>query len=75
MAQRVLVTGASGMVGKALVAELSRPSVLNHFNPQVFTLVRRQPQTPHEIYWDPYEMRIDLKKLEGMDACVHLAGA
>jgi nucleoside-diphosphate-sugar epimerase len=72
---RVLVSGAHGMVGRALVKELSKPTVSNFFTPEVYTLVRRQPQTPTEIYWDPYEMRIDLKRCEGFDAVVHLAGA
>ncbi len=72
---RVLVSGASGMVGRALCAELSTPSAANAFQPQVLRLVRRQPRDDSEVYWDPYEMRIDLKKCEGVDAVVHLAGA
>lgn len=71
---RVLVSGAGGMVGRALVSELSRPSAVNHFNPQVYRLVRRKPENEREVFWDPYEMRIDLKRCEGFDAVVHLAG-
>jgi uncharacterized protein len=71
---RILVSGASGMVGKALVETLSRPTVLNAFRPEVYTLVRRQPANDREVWWDPYEARIDLKKCEGIDAVVHLAG-
>lgn len=72
---RVLVSGASGMVGKALVAQLAQPTVLNNFSPQVLRLVRRPTTGPDEVFWDPYEMRIDMKKIEGVDAVVHLAGA
>lgn len=62
------------MMGRALIKSLSAPSVANAFQPQVFTLVRRQPANDTEVYWDPYEMRIDVKKCEGFDAVVHLAG-
>lgn len=71
---KVLVSGASGMVGRALCAELERPSALNSFHPQVYRLVRRAPENDREIYWQPHEMRVDLKRMEGFDAVVHLAG-
>lgn len=62
------------MVGRALVNALSYPSAMNRFHPEIYTLVRREPENKNEIYWDPYEMRIDLQKCEGFDAVVHLAG-
>jgi uncharacterized protein len=34
-AYRVLVSGASGMIGRALVAELARPTVANRFSPEI----------------------------------------
>ena len=71
---RILVSGASGMLGSALVRSLSVPSAFNGFKPAVFRLVRRAPTSSSEIFWDPAEMRIDLKGLEGFDAVVHLAG-
>jgi len=71
---RVLVSGASGMVGRALVAALSSPSAENRFNPQVCALVRRPPRSASEIFWDPVAGRIDIAALEGFDAVVHLAG-
>jgi len=71
---RVLVSGASGMVGRALVACLRVPTAANYFRPEVYHLVRRPARAAHEIYWNPYEMRIDMNALEGMDAVVHLAG-
>ena len=71
---RVLVTGAHGMVGTALVAALRAPSADNHFNPTILTLVRRPPTSPSEVFWDPYAGRIDISALEGLDAVVHLAG-
>lgn len=71
---RVLVSGASGMVGRALTKQLSIPSAFNFFKPEVCTLVRHTPRNKNEIYWDPYEMRIDLGAIEDFDAVVHLAG-
>jgi uncharacterized protein (TIGR01777 family) len=62
------------MVGRALVASLSAPSADNRFNPQVFSLVRRPPRGPREVFWDPLAGRIDIASLEGFDAVVHLAG-
>lgn len=71
---KVLISGATGLIGRALVESLSVPSAVNHFNPQVYTLVRHEPHNERQIYWNPYEQRIDIKKLEDFDAIVHLAG-
>ncbi len=71
---RVLVSGASGMLGQALQHSLSVPKPVNHFKPEIHTLVRHAPRSGNEIYWDPYEGDIEVEKLEGFDAVVHLAG-
>jgi uncharacterized protein (TIGR01777 family) len=64
---RVLVSGASGLIGSALVPELRR------HGRSVSALVRRAPG-PGEIRWDPETGRLDPAELEGFDAVVHLAG-
>lgn len=64
----VLVTGASGMVGKALCAFLSTGG---H---RVRRLVRRKPSGPDEFRWDPLTGDLDPRAVEGTDAVVHLAG-
>jgi hypothetical protein len=63
----IMVTGASGLVGAALVPFLTTGG---H---RVTRAVRSQP-TSNEIYWDPDTAVIDSAKLEGLDAVVHLAG-
>lgn len=63
----VAVTGASGLVGSALVALLG---VCGH---RVIRLVRRSPASPAERHWDPQNP--DPEMLTGVDALVHLAGA
>jgi uncharacterized protein (TIGR01777 family) len=66
---RVLVTGASGLVGGALVR-----SLLADGN-EVVRLVRgRAPASPDEVEWDPDTGALDGRRLPGIDAAVHLAG-
>ena len=72
---RVLISGASGMLGSALQHSLSHAKPFNRFNPEIYTLVRHAPRSDKEIYWDPYEGSISAGQLEGFDAVVHLAGA
>jgi uncharacterized protein (TIGR01777 family) len=65
---RIVVTGASGLIGQAL---LTRLKGLGH-DPVV--LVRRTPGRG-EARWDPSSGQIDGGALEGAAAVVHLAGA
>jgi uncharacterized protein len=70
---KVAVTGSSGLIGTALVASLRSDG---H---QVIRLVRRPPRSADEVRWDPRAADAGLASiagaLEGIDACVHLAGA
>jgi uncharacterized protein (TIGR01777 family) len=66
---RVAVTGASGLIGTALVSDLRRKG---H---DVVRLVRRPARSPDEVSWDPEAGTVDLDGLAGVDAAVHLAGA
>ena len=63
----IAVTGASGLVGRALVP------VLRAHGHRVVT-ISRQPRGPDQIGWDPDNGRLDAAALEGVDAVVHLAG-
>ncbi|NBF00612.1 NAD-dependent epimerase/dehydratase family protein, partial [Nonomuraea sp. K271] len=65
----IIVTGASGLLGSALVEALRAEGR------EVVRLVRREPREAGEAYWQPREQVIDLAALEGADGVVHLAGA
>jgi uncharacterized protein (TIGR01777 family) len=66
---RILVSGASGLVGSAVVRRFAPP------NDEVIRLVRREPRFgAPEVRWDPSAGTISDEGLEGLDAVVHLAG-
>ncbi|HET6232409.1 MAG TPA: TIGR01777 family oxidoreductase [Longimicrobiaceae bacterium] len=66
---RVAVTGASGLIGGALVRRLAAEGA------QVHRLVRGEPKPGSgDVRWDPAAGTIDAAALEGVDAVVHLAG-
>lgn len=67
--KNIAVTGASGLIGSALVAQLKSDG---H---QVQKIVRRPARTADEVSWNPIKGEIDLQSLEGVDAVFHLAGA
>jgi uncharacterized protein (TIGR01777 family) len=64
---RVAVTGASGLVGSALVPFLTTGG-------HAVTRLMRRADEPSAIRWDPAAGTIDAAGLEGVDAVVHLAG-
>ena len=66
---RIAVTGASGLIGSALVPHLRS---VGH---EVVRLVRRPAAGPDEVRWDPQAGTVDLDALQGVDGVVHLAGA
>lgn len=67
--QRIAITGASGLIGTALVGKLKSDGYT------VQRLVRRPTVSPEEIFWNPTNQEIDLDALAGVDAVIHLAGA
>jgi uncharacterized protein len=66
---RVVVSGASGLLGSALVPALARAG---H---EVVRLVRREPAAADEVGWHPDEGTIDSDALRGVDAAVMVSGA
>ena len=67
--KKIAVTGASGLIGSALVAQLKNDGY------QVLKIVRRPVRTADEVTWNPVKGEIDLQSLEDVDAVFHLAGA
>lgn len=66
--QRVAITGASGLIGTALVGYLKSEGHT------VQRLVRRPVVGSDEIQWDPKTGFVDIEALRGVDAVIHLAG-
>ncbi len=65
---KIIISGASGLIGKPLVASLRK------HGHEVVQLVRRSPQA-NEKQWNPSAGQLDVAVLEGCDAVIHLSGA
>lgn len=68
-ARRVVLTGASGLIGKALADSLRADGV------EVTSLVRHEPRAAHEVQWLQDAAPLDPDVLAGSDAVVCLNGA
>lgn len=69
MARRIVISGASGLIGTALASSLRADGI------DVTTLVRRPPKTASERQWEPGERELDPEVLAGAEAVVALGGA
>ncbi len=66
---RILISGASGVLGSALVP------LLTTGGHEVWRLVRRPPEPgKNEIFWNPQQGLLDLSSLPEIDGVIHLAG-
>ena len=65
---KILVSGASGLIGSALVPLLQAQGC------EIVRLVRTPQTTPDAIYWNPATAEFADNALDGIDAVVHLAG-
>jgi uncharacterized protein len=70
-ARRVLISGASGMIGSALRAALVQRGE------GLVQLVRREPASREQLQWDPaaHSPIAQPQALEGVDVAIHLSGA
>ncbi len=65
---KVLVTGATGLVGSELVPFLVKQGHV------VFRLTSSKPREGNDIVWDPAHNQLPKGRIEGTDVVVHLAG-
>jgi uncharacterized protein len=66
---KIAITGASGLIGSALVGDLRDKG---H---EVLRLVRRPVASADEVQWDPKNESIDIASLAGVNTVINLAGA
>lgn len=66
---KIVLTGASGLIGSALKARLRTDG---H---ELRVLVRRPPTGAEEVRWDPAAASLDPAHLVGTDAVINLSGA
>lgn len=66
---RVLVTGATGLIGTEVIRQLKARG------DEVVTMVRRSPSADSEREWQPDRGYLQPGTLDGVDAVVNLAGA
>src|SRR4051794_16210633 len=64
---RILVSGSSGMIGRALI------TALRHDGAEVIRLLRGDARD-QDVRWDPGQGTIDTDRLTGFDVVIHLAG-
>lgn len=69
MARRIVISGASGLIGTALTSSLRADGI------DVTTLVRRPPRNTSERQWAPGERELDPDVFAGAEAIVALGGA
>ena len=66
---KILITGASGLIGQALTKQL------NATGHTTVAAVRREPRRNDEEQWNPTTGEMSPSAFDGVDAVVHLAGA
>lgn len=71
---KVLITGATGLVGKKLVKKLLQEKIeVNYLSTSKLKLKNKLFYSG--FYWNPREGQIADKAFDGVDAIIHLAGA
>ena len=71
---KILITGATGLIGSAIVKEALKRKHSIHF----LTTSKKKIVNEENLkgfYWNPIEKEIDVSCFEGVDAVIHLAGA
>ena len=72
---KVLITGATGLVGKKLVKQLTDDGIEVNYLTQSKSLSIPETNLIKGFYWDVKQGKIDKNALNQVDAVIHLAGA
>ena len=68
MVKKILITGATGLVGTKLKNQLLKKGY------EVNTLSRKENGEPNSFLWDVHKSSIDDRCIDGVDSIIHLAG-
>ena len=71
---KILITGATGMIGKEIVALLLQKNHTVHYLTTSKEKIQNKPNY-YGFFWNPEQSIIDENCLMGVDAIIHLAGA
>lgn len=71
---KILITGATGMIGKEIVALLLQNNHTVHYLTTSKEKIQNRPNY-YGFFWNPEQSIIDENCLMGVDAIIHLAGA
>ena len=71
---KILITGATGLIGSELVKLLLSKNHSVHYLTTANAKIKEEPNYKG-FYWNPQEGKIDERCIDGVDAIVHLAGA
>jgi uncharacterized protein (TIGR01777 family) len=71
---KILITGATGLIGSELVKLLLSKNHSVHYLTTSNDKIKEEPNYKG-FYWNPQEGKIDDRCIDGVDAIVHLAGA
>ncbi len=71
---KILITGATGLIGSDLIALLLQNGVTVHYLTTSKNKIETKPNY-HGFYWNPNQGIIDENALIGVEAIIHLAGA
>lgn len=71
---RVLITGATGLIGKSIVKCCHKHQIDVHYLTTSISKIEHS-ETYRGFYWNPANKELDVACFNGVDAIIHLAGA